>query len=104
MDRLPLKILVFQQEGRGQTKIAGIKTYGGDDFQIDMISIDIPLPPVIDDAREFLPKDIEADLVLDFLKHPDLSYDLAKLCARKGIPVVASGKKIHETGVISPPT
>jgi hypothetical protein len=104
MGRLPMKILVFQQDGSGETKIAGIKAYGGHGFQVDMISIDIPLPPVIDDAREFLPKDIEADLVLDFLKHPDLSYDLAKLCAKKGIPVIASGKKILEKGVISPPT
>ena len=99
-----MKILVFQQDGSGETKIAGIKTYGGHGFQVDMISIDISLPPVIDDAREFLPKEIEADLVLDFLKHPDLSYDLAKLCAEKEIPVIASGKKIHETGVFSPPT
>jgi hypothetical protein len=99
-----MKILVFQQDGRGETKIAGIKKYGGHGFQLDMISIDIPLPPVIDDAREFLPKEIEADLVLDFLKHPDLSYDLAKLCAEREIPVIASGKKIHKKGVISPPT
>ena len=99
-----MKILVFQQDGRGETKIGGIKTYGGDGFQVEMLSVDILLPPVIDDAREFLPKDIEADLVLDFLKHPDLSYDLAKLCAKKGIPVIASGKKILEKGVICPPT
>jgi thymidylate synthase len=99
-----MKILVFQQGGSGKTKIDGIKAYGGPGFQVDMISIDIPLPPVIDDAREFLPKEIEADLVLDFLKHPDLSYDLAKLCAKKEIPVIASGKKIREKGVISPPT
>jgi hypothetical protein len=99
-----VKILVFQQDGRGETKIEGIKAYGGDDFQIEMVSIDMPLPPVIDDAREFLPQEIEADLVLDFLKHPDLSYDLANLCAEKEIPVIASGKKIHEPGVITPPT
>jgi thymidylate synthase len=99
-----LNILVFQQNGSGETKVAGIKAHGGNDFQVDIISIDIPLPPVIDDAREFLPKEIEADLVLDFLKHPDLSYDLAKLCAKKEIPVIASGKKIREKGVISPPT
>jgi hypothetical protein len=99
-----VKIIVFQQNGSGEKKIAGIKAYGGQGFQIDMLSIDIPLPPVIEDAREFLPKDIQAELVLDFLKHPDLSYDLAKLCAEKNIPVIASGKKILENGVICPPT
>lgn len=99
-----MKILVFQQGGRGESKIAGIQTHGSGDFQVEIVSLDVPLPPVIDDAREYLPLTIEADLVLDFLKHPDLSHDLARLCADQGIPVVASGKKIHEQGVISPPT
>ncbi len=62
------------------------------------------LPPVIDDASEYLPSEFEADLVLDFLQHPDLSHDLAELCRRKGIPVVASGKKIKVEGTLTPPT
>ncbi len=102
--RLPLKILVFQQNNSGESKIAGIKKFGEGRFYIHMISMDMPLPTVIDDAREFLPEDIEADLVLDFLKHPDLSYDLAQLCREKGIPVVASGKKMKIDGVATPPT
>ena len=99
-----MKILVFQQNNSGESKIAGIKKFGEGRFDIHMISMDMPLPPVIDDAREFLPEDIEADLVLDFLKHPDLSYDLAQLCREKGIPVVASGKKMKIEGVAIPPT
>ena len=101
---LPLKILVFQQNGSGESKIAGIRKYGEDRFDLKMVSIDVPLPPVIDDAREYLPADIDADLVLDFLKHPDLSYDLGQLCRQKGIPVVASGKKSKIDGVATPPT
>lgn len=99
-----MKILVFQQNDSGESKIAGIKKFGKDRFDLHMVSIDMPLPPVIDDAREFLPEDIEADLVLDFLKHPDLSYDLAQLCREKSIPVVASGKKMNVEGVAAPPT
>jgi len=99
-----LKILVFQQNGSGESKIAGIKKYGQDRFDLQMVSIDNLLPPVIDDARDLLPGDIDADLVLDFLKHPDLSYDLAQLCREKGIPVVASGKKMNLDGVATPPT
>jgi thymidylate synthase len=102
--KLPLKIIVFQQNNSGESKIAGIRKFGEGRFDLHMISIDIPLPPVIDDAREFLPADIDADLVLDFLKHPDLSYDLARLCRDKGIPVVASGKKLKYEGVATPPT
>ena len=99
-----MKIVAFQQDSSGESKIAGIKKFGKDRFDLHMISIDMPLPPVIDDAREFLPEDIDADLVLDFLKHPDLSYDLAQLCREKGIPVVASGKKMRIEGVATPPT
>lgn len=99
-----MKIVVFQQNGSGESKIAGITKFGQDRFDLQMISIDMPLPPVIDDAREFLPADIDADLVLDFLKHPDLSLDLALLCRDKGIPVVASGNKMKIDGVATPPT
>jgi hypothetical protein len=51
-----------------------------------------------------LPQKIEADLVLDFLQHPDLSYDLAQLCSEMKIPLVASGKKHRTAHVITPPT
>ncbi len=97
-------ILVFQQGKRGESKIAGIRKYGQDRFEIRTISIDVSLPPVIDNAVEYLPDNIEADLVLDFTKHPDLSHDLALMCRKRNIPVVASGKKTRVEGVITPPT
>jgi len=99
-----MRIIVFQQNRRGESKIAGIQKYGDDQFQMEIVSIEDDLPPVIDDARQFLPEKIEADLVLDFLQHPDLSYDLAEICSQKEIPLVASGKKHHPNHVITPPT
>ncbi len=99
-----MKILVFQQNQKGESKIAGIRKYGGNRFSLEVVSVDNELPPVIDDARQFLPQKIEADLVLDFLQHPDLSYDLAQLCSEMEIPLVASGKKHHPVHVITPPT
>lgn len=98
------KVTVFQQQGSGERKIAGVRLYGGDIIELDVISIDVELPPVIDDSSEFLPEDLAADLVLDFLKHSDLSQDLADLCERKSIPVIASGKKIDNRWVVKPPT
>jgi hypothetical protein len=100
----PQRIFVFQQNGSGEAKIAGIREHGGDGFHLETFSIDVPLPPVIDDGRQFLPARIEADLVLDFLRHPDLSCDLAALCQRQKIPVVASGIKMRAPGVLTPPT
>jgi len=99
----PLKVLVFQEGGRGESKVKGIQRYGQNQFDITLVTIDQPLPPVVDDASEYLPDTIAADLVLDFLKHPDLSHDLALMCRRMGIPIVASGKKTTVDGTHTPP-
>jgi len=98
------KIVVFQQNGSGESKIQGIIRYGENLFDLKIISIDKPLPPVIDDLIKYLPTDIKADLILDYLTHPDLSHDLAVLCVNKKIPVIASGKKSLIKGVFTPPT
>lgn len=98
------KIVVFQQNGSAETKVTAIEKYGEDRFDMEIISIDEVLPPLIDDASEYLPNSIDADMVLDFLKHPDLSHDLGALCNRLEIPVVASGKKSRSGLVFTPPT
>ena len=98
------RILVFQQNGSGESKVRGIRKYGKELFIIKTISIDQSLPPILDDTAEYLPSDIQADLVLDFLAHPDLSHDLAAACAKRKIPVVASGKKLKGQRVFVPPT
>jgi hypothetical protein len=101
---IPQKILVFQQNGSGESKIAGVRKYGGDRIVLEIVSIDNPLPPIIEDTSEYLPHQISADLVLDFMKHPDLNHDLAGLCRDQGIPLIASGKKLEIKGVHTPPT
>ena len=100
----PQEILVFQQNGSGESKIQGIIRYGENLFSIKTISVDENLPPVIDNATKYLPDDIRADIVLDYLKHPDLSYDLAVMCRDRNIPVVISGKKVRVKDAITPPT
>ncbi len=99
----PLKLLVFQQGGKGDSKVRGIEKYGRGLYRISKITIEEGLPPVIDDASEYFPETIEADLVLDYLKHPDLSHDLALLCKKAGIPLIASGKKTIMDGTLTPP-
>ena len=98
------KILVLQQKGSGESKIAGVRKYGENRIVLEVISIDDPLPPLAEDTSEYLPRKIKADLVLDFLKHPDLSHDLATLCRNLDIPLIASGKKLEIKGVHTPPT
>ena len=101
-EKKPQIILVCQQDGSGESKIAGIRQYGGELFRIRTHDIDTPLPAIIDDTAPYLPACLEADLILDFMKHPDLSTDLARLAHAEGIPVVASGKKIPYA--LKPPT
>ncbi len=98
------RVVVFQQNGSGERKIAGVREFGADIIALEIVSIDDPLPPVLDDARIYLPETIEADLVLDFLRHQDLSHDLVLMCVEKGIPVVSSGKKRVGKRVMTPPT
>jgi thymidylate synthase len=97
-------IAVFQQNGSGKAKIEGINRFGDTRFQVRIYDIDPDLPPLLDDTDGLLPQRIEADLVLDFLCHRDLSDDLSRICARQGIPVVASGRKILTGKAICPPT
>ncbi len=100
----PQRILVFQQNGSGENKIAGLRKYGGKSLALESLSIDQSLPTVIDNTADYLPENLQADLVLDFLKHPDLSHDLALICNGRNIPIIASGKKTTVKGAHTPPT
>ena len=96
------RVLVFQQHGKGESKIRGIRACGGGLFSLEVFSIDDPIPSILDDSSDYLPSDFETDLVLDYLTHPDLSRDLAALCRDKGIPVIASGKRHRVEGTFTP--
>jgi len=98
------RIVVFEQFGSAEHKIRGIRQYGSGLQIKQVVSIDQSLPEVIDEPEIYLPEKIDADLVLDFLKHPDLSFGLATKCLEQKIPIVASGKRIPVSGLIAPPT
>lgn len=98
------KILVFQQNNSGESKVKGIRGRENGYLHLEIFSIDEALPVVIDDSSEYLPEHIQADIVVDYLKHPDLSYDLAMLCEKNNIPVVGSGKKYSGRNLFTPPT
>ena len=97
-------IMIFQQNDSGKTKIAGINQFGDKEFQLKIFNVEPHLPEVIDDGSVYLPDTIEADLVLDYLTHRDLSEDLSLLCEELNIPVIASGRKITRGGALCPPT
>ncbi len=97
-------IWVYHQDDRALGKIEGIQKVGGHAISLNVILIDDPLPPIIDDPDRYLPDPLGADLVLDYLLHPDLSHALAEKCSRAGIPVIASGKKPPLADALTPRT
>ena len=89
-------IVVFEEHGSGEKKIQGITEHGSGLKISKRYNIEETLPGFIDDPEQYIAEDFSADLVLDFLKHPDLSSHLARVCRKKNIPLIASGKKHAE--------
>ncbi len=87
------KIVVFEELDSGEKKIQGITEHGSGLEISRRYNIEESLPEIVDDPERYISEDFKADLVLDFLKHPDLSAHLAEVCKKKNIPVIASGKK-----------
>jgi thymidylate synthase len=88
-----MEIIVFQENGSGEMKIEGVQNYGQGITIAAIVSIDAFLPDFIEDPEEFIHDDFNADLVLNFLKHPDLVDYLIRICKKKDLPVVSPGKK-----------
>ncbi len=97
------RIVVFQERGSGEKKIAGIELYSPGCFELEVVSLDDPLPSLIDDPEKYLPKELNADLVLGFLRHPDLSTELLRRCQKENIPFVASSKKYPVSPQVATP-
>jgi hypothetical protein len=87
------KIIVFQQAGSGEVKIRGIRQYGSGLIISKVFDLPSHLPDFIDTPEEYFREDFTGDLVLSFLKHPDLLDHIAVLCREKKIPLIASGGK-----------
>lgn len=86
------RISVIQENQAGTQKIAGITEYGHDIEVVECITIASGLPQLIDNPEDYLPDRFAGDLVLSFLKHPDLLDQLASVCEKQGIPLIASGR------------
>ncbi len=91
-EEAPCRILAVQQEDSGRPKIEGIRRHGGEGFVLSTWDVPGGLPQVLDETEGYLPEDIDADLVLNFVSHPDVSQDLIAMCSERGVPVVAPGQ------------
>ncbi len=86
-------ITVFQQNGSGEKKIQGIKTYGSDIEIVEIIDFPTNLPDFIEDPQDFFPTQIQGNIVLSFLKHPDLADYASQYCRSHQVPMIASGPR-----------
>ena len=89
----PTRITIIQEQQAANPKIEGIQQYGHDLEVAELLSVPSSLPELIDNPEDFLPDHFSGDLVLSFLKHPDLLDYAAKICEQQKIPLVASGRK-----------
>jgi len=96
-----MKIAVFQVDKKGKHKIEGIGEYG-EGIELEVFTVPGPLPQLIDYPEEYIAEDFEADLILDYLYHEDLTDYLISLAEKKNIPLIASGRK--KAGAITPST
>jgi len=87
------RLAIFEYRHSGHKKIEGIKRYGRNIEIVSVTNIESALPDFIDDPEDYINDNFEADVVLCFIKHPDLADYLAEICQRKGIPIIASGTK-----------
>ncbi|MBI5559560.1 MAG: hypothetical protein HY885_18210 [Deltaproteobacteria bacterium] len=87
------EIIVFQQGGSGEAKISGIRQYGSGLFIGRIFDLPGNPPDFIDDPAEYFTEDFSGDLVISFIRQPDLFDHLARLCQEKKIPLIASGRK-----------
>lgn len=94
------RLVIFEEDGSGDMKIAGIEVYGRDIFIKSVYNMKGPFPEIIDEPQDYFNSSFTCDLVLDFLKQLDLSEYLVKVCKKKHIPVISSGK--HIPGAICP--
>jgi len=87
------RIAIFEHNSSGQEKIKGIQEFGHDIEIVQVVNIAGPLPDFIDEPAEYIPVLSDCDLVLCFIKHPDLIYHLAKISTKREIAIIASGCK-----------
>jgi hypothetical protein len=88
-----MQIVVFEENGSKKNKIDGIERFGRGLHIKEIISITEHLPELIDEPEDYINDTLEADLVLSYLRHPDLVDHLTALCRAKKIALIAPGKK-----------
>ncbi len=84
-----MRILIAIQGHYGQRIADNIKKYAPADWEIFIYTFPAELPSIIDDAEQFLPRELpQADLLISLGEHPGVAQMIPDLVARSGVRAV----------------
>ena len=84
-----MRILIAIQGHYGQRIADNIRKYGPADWKVYSYTVTQDLPAIIDDANEFLPKELpEADLLISLGEHPGVAQMIPDMVKKSGATAV----------------
>src|SRR4030042_1419684 len=84
-----MRILVAIQGHYGQRIADNIRKYGSADWKVYSYTFQQDVPAIIDDASEFLPKELpEADLLISLGEHPGVAQMIPDMVKKSGATAV----------------
>ena len=100
MQRPHFRLILFQQGGNADFKVGGIEAYGNGIEIQEVHDLPASLPEFIEEPGEYVPDIGPCDLILTFVRQPDIACHIVQTANKKGIPVIAPGQ--HIPGAITP--
>ncbi|MBM3119051.1 MAG: thymidylate synthase [Chloroflexi bacterium] len=84
-----MHILIAIQGHYGQRIADNVRKYGPADWKVHTFAFPAELPAIIDDASEFLPKELpEADLLISLGEHPGVAQMIPDMVKKSGAKAV----------------
>jgi hypothetical protein len=87
--RKPMRILIAIQGYYGERMVENIQRHAPANWQVNQVTLPTGLPAIIDDADEFLPKELPAaDLLISLGEHPGAAQLIPDMVKRSGAKAV----------------
>jgi hypothetical protein len=85
----PMRILIAMQGYYGERMVDNIKRRAPANWEVNHVTLPAGLPAIIDDADEFLPKELPAaDLLISLGEHPAVAQMIPDMVKRTGVKAV----------------
>ena len=84
-----MRVLIMIQGSYGQRMVDNIKKHAPDGWEVKSVTLPANLPAIIDDAAEFLPKELPAsDLLVSLGEHPGVAQMIPDMAQKSGAKAV----------------